>query len=275
MNRRIYLTTGEFAKLCNVKKDTLFHYDKVGVLKPEHVAENDYRYYSVEQYDVLTVILMLRELGMPLKDIKDYMEMRSPERLLTLLDAQERKIEERLKLYEYYQNALKKKASSIRKAFRSEAGSVEEEYQKREWLMISEPLSSFEEEEYAECTAKLVKKAEGADVYYDVTLGGIRLTEDLKKKDYISCTHIYFRVPEYTEGVVEKEAGRYLVTYHHGDFDTVGRAYQRMFAYAGEHRLKLGEEFYEDMIVDALGALSHKDYMMKIAVMIKEEGAVQ
>lgn len=270
MNRRIYLTTGEFAKLCNVKKDTLFHYDKIGVLKPEHVGGNDYRYYSVEQYDVLSVILMLRELGMPLGEIKEYMETRSPETLLTLLDAQQKKIEERLALYKYYQNALKKKASAIRRALAGREDRVEEEYQEREWLMLSEPLSSFEEEEYAECTAKLVKKAEGADIYYDVTLGGIRRTEALKKKDYISCTHIYFRVPAYTAGVVKKEAGSYLVTYHHGEFDTVGRAYERIFAYAGERRLKLGEEFYEDIIVDALGALSQKDYVVKIAVRIND-----
>lgn len=30
-----YLSTGEFAKLCNIKKHTLFHYDDIGLLKPE------------------------------------------------------------------------------------------------------------------------------------------------------------------------------------------------------------------------------------------------
>ncbi len=30
-----YFTTGEFAKLCKVKKQTLFHYDHIGILKPE------------------------------------------------------------------------------------------------------------------------------------------------------------------------------------------------------------------------------------------------
>ena len=29
-------TTGEFATLCGVKKQTLFHYDEIGILQPEY-----------------------------------------------------------------------------------------------------------------------------------------------------------------------------------------------------------------------------------------------
>ena len=41
-------TTGEFAKLCNTTKETLFHYDKIGILKPKFIKRNGYRYYSAE-----------------------------------------------------------------------------------------------------------------------------------------------------------------------------------------------------------------------------------
>lgn len=271
MSRKIYFTTGEFAKLCNVKKDTLFHYDRLGILKPEYVGENDYRYYSVTQYDVLSVILILRELGMSLKEIKEYMERRSPENLLQLLDAQQKKSEERIRLYKYYRNILKEKSSTIRKALESEALCVNVEYEKREWLILSEPLSSYEEEKFAECTTDLIKKAEGQDVDYDLTAGGIRLTADLMKKNYISYTHLYYRIPGHIQGAVKKEEGEYLVIYHHGDFDTIGQAYERVFDYAKEHHLRVGEEFYEDIIVDALGAFSYKEYVMRIAVRIENE----
>ena len=36
--------TAEFAALCGVKKDTLLHYDHIGLLKPQKVGENGYRY---------------------------------------------------------------------------------------------------------------------------------------------------------------------------------------------------------------------------------------
>ena len=45
-----YLTTGEFAKICGVTKHTLFHYDDIGILKPEIVKANGYRYYAIKQF---------------------------------------------------------------------------------------------------------------------------------------------------------------------------------------------------------------------------------
>ena len=43
MQQDIYMTTGEFARMMRVSKDTLFHYDKIGLLKPEIVKTNGYR----------------------------------------------------------------------------------------------------------------------------------------------------------------------------------------------------------------------------------------
>ena len=64
-----YFTTGEFAKLCGVKKQTLFHYDQIGILKPEITTSNGYRYYSVLQFDTYITIAMLKELDIPLANI--------------------------------------------------------------------------------------------------------------------------------------------------------------------------------------------------------------
>ena len=69
IKKRGYFTTGEFAKLCIVKKQTLFHYDDIGILKPEILADNGYRYYSYLQLDTFTAIAMLKELDLPLSEI--------------------------------------------------------------------------------------------------------------------------------------------------------------------------------------------------------------
>ena len=78
MNRERYLTTGEFAKIAGVTKHTLFHYDKIGLFRPEVTLENGYRYYSLTQLDEFDVIFMLRELDMPLNEISAYLARRSP-----------------------------------------------------------------------------------------------------------------------------------------------------------------------------------------------------
>ena len=72
MSRNEYLTTGEVARMMGTTKNTLFHYDQLGIFSPEARGDNDYRYYTVRQMDVLDAIIMLRELGMPLPEIKEY-----------------------------------------------------------------------------------------------------------------------------------------------------------------------------------------------------------
>lgn len=73
-NFQTHLTSGQFAKVLGISKDTLFHYDRLGILSPEFTAENGYRYYSINQIDVFKVIAILKELEMPLKEIKEYLK---------------------------------------------------------------------------------------------------------------------------------------------------------------------------------------------------------
>ena len=75
-----YFKTAEFAALCGVRKDTLLHYDHIGLLKPQWVGENGYRYYAAQQLRTYDLIAALRRLGTPLAEIRDYLTRRSPRR---------------------------------------------------------------------------------------------------------------------------------------------------------------------------------------------------
>ena len=63
-------TTGEFAKLCGTSKDTLFYYDKIGILKPEIVLENGYRRYNALQFFDFDLIRTFKRAGSSLQEIK-------------------------------------------------------------------------------------------------------------------------------------------------------------------------------------------------------------
>lgn len=64
-----YFTTGEFAKICSVSKQTLIYYDRVGIFSPDITGSNGYRYYSYTQIETFTVIAMLRDLGVHIREI--------------------------------------------------------------------------------------------------------------------------------------------------------------------------------------------------------------
>ncbi|MBR2417655.1 MAG: MerR family transcriptional regulator [Clostridia bacterium] len=62
----------EFSLLTKVSVRTLHYYDEIGLLKPDEVdRENGYRYYGEKAFEKMLEILFLRELGFPLKSIKE------------------------------------------------------------------------------------------------------------------------------------------------------------------------------------------------------------
>lgn len=68
-------TIGEVGKMMQVSANTLRYYDEIGLLRPEMVKdENQYRYYSKEQLDDISLIMELKEYGFTLKEIKKYLK---------------------------------------------------------------------------------------------------------------------------------------------------------------------------------------------------------
>src|SRR5699024_5092884 len=58
---------------------TLRHYDHIGLLPPARVGANGYRYYDTDTLVRLQRILLLRQLGLGLKEIAEVLEGRQPE----------------------------------------------------------------------------------------------------------------------------------------------------------------------------------------------------
>lgn len=67
-------TVKEISKLTGVSVRTLHHYDAIGLLKPTRVTEAGYRLYDDEALERLYLILIFRELGFALKDIRGILD---------------------------------------------------------------------------------------------------------------------------------------------------------------------------------------------------------
>lgn len=78
---------GDFSRLARVTIRTLHHYDEAGLLQPAHVDEHTgYRYYTAVQLETLQRILLLKDLGFALEEIRDLIEapLQAPEFLRKL-----------------------------------------------------------------------------------------------------------------------------------------------------------------------------------------------
>ena len=85
-------STGEFAKLLEVKKDTLLYYDKMDLFKPAGTYDNGYRYYTFEQFDQFMAIQSLRNVEIPIKELKTYFDMPNAPTLQQLAIEQQGKV---------------------------------------------------------------------------------------------------------------------------------------------------------------------------------------
>lgn len=87
---------GELSKLFNISTDTLRHYDRIDLLKPQYEERNNYRFYSIRDFFKLSRILFLKNLDIPLEEIKRYMRNKNTENLLNLLKNKEEEIDNKM-----------------------------------------------------------------------------------------------------------------------------------------------------------------------------------
>ncbi len=67
------MRSGEFARLCKTTKETLRHYERLGLLEPMIISENGYKLYSPFQIADFFLIVALQKSGCALHEIGEYM----------------------------------------------------------------------------------------------------------------------------------------------------------------------------------------------------------
>ena len=86
----------EFANFSRTTRETLRHYDRIGLLSPVSRGDNNYRYYSGGQLAVVNVIRTLQDLGMTLEEIKTLKNNLTPELANDILEQQNIKIDQKI-----------------------------------------------------------------------------------------------------------------------------------------------------------------------------------
>ncbi|MER7185550.1 MerR family transcriptional regulator [Streptomyces hyaluromycini] len=91
------LTIGEFSRVTHLSVKTLRHYHEVGLLAPADVDRGTgYRYYSLDQVPTAQVILRLRDLHMPVADVKAVLAAEDVSTRNELISAHLARLEDRL-----------------------------------------------------------------------------------------------------------------------------------------------------------------------------------
>ncbi len=265
MNQERYITTGEFAKLSGVTKHTLFYYDKIGLFSPEIKKENGYRFYSFDQLEVFEVIQILRELDMPLEEIRKYMSRRSPKRLLTLFAEEEKLIELQMKRLRNMKEWIRKKGQIIQRTLQEEPGRIQI-MEEPERYMIMVCVEQSDERGWAEAIGKLWGYCEEHKIRSEYSIGCRQASENILDGEYDVSSFCYELLDKKPKGVsyTVRKKGKYLTVCHKGHWKNLGDTYRQIVKYAEEHEIQLGTYCYEDTMFDRLVVQDETDYITRL-----------
>lgn len=70
-----YYTVNDITKITGITRRTLHYYDEIGLLKASNLSRHGYRLYDRDDFERLQIILFLKEMDLPLKDISGILQL--------------------------------------------------------------------------------------------------------------------------------------------------------------------------------------------------------
>lgn len=266
----LYFTTGEFAKILGVTKHTLFYYDEIGLLSPVITEDNKYRYYYVWQIDTFAVIKMLQKLGMPLEDIKTYMQNRSPELFYSMMEDKEAKINQEIERLKQMKKIISHERKNVAMAQSVCLDSPKIVPRPDGWLLLSD-VEDHSDRKMAKEICRHVCMWEQSKVNIRA-VGSICYQTDLEKGMFDKYSQIYTRVDKRIASLktVQYEEGRYIETFYKGYESSMRKPFQTITKFAEKHRLRTGGKWYEEFLTNELTVNGYDEYIVRILVRLEE-----
>ena len=271
-----YFTTGEFAKLCNVKKQTLFHYDNIGILKPEITGENGYRYYSAMQLDTFNTISMLKELDMPLADIREYLNSRNPGDFVTLLREQLVLADEKIAELQWLKSFIQRRINITLDGMNAQHNRIYLEERPEEYYIITEYKGSSDDRDIYPAMAKHIKYCHDNQIYSPYGIGAlVPVTEEFTSENSYNYSHLYTKIEPVDittrENVTVIPPRTYAVIVSTEGYSSLHTMYLKLLKFAEDNGYKKEEYFFEDTLLDDMSRFSYDDYVLRISLPLKKD----
>lgn len=272
MADRLY-SIGEVGKLCNVSKKTLRFYDKIDVISPDYISEeNNYRYYSKDTVLFVPVIKYYKQMGFKLEEMKTLLDN---DQFDTHAERLRDKIDE-----------LKKEREAIAIAYTSV----------NDWYNLIREAKGVIENKAVQVSVKYINTISACYMQtpfnnnYREAVINIDWTNYLEEIGHEVTGAVYLYFPKFeeklagksTEAVIFQQgandvessrtrdfAGKMMLSaYHIGSHDTIDETYERIRAWAEQFGYRLGEASIERYVVDYWTLKRTEDFVTEILVEI-------
>lgn len=261
---KTYYKINEISKLYNIGQDSLRYYEKLGILKPIR-DNNNYRRYTTTDIYRLNVIRDLRSLGFSMQTIKTYIENRSVEESLALMQKEDvvinRKIQE---LYQMKKDIIRRQAS-----LKASMHLRMEELQicilpERKCVSLKTDMK-YDDMEYQ--LIKLSKEYE-KNIY---TIGNFNTGYflNVENRNNIQPVSVFIADECLSEYEFSIPNGHYLTMYYKGERDKHYEHVKKMLAYCDEHHYLLGTHMMEFIIIDTHETKNKDEFITQLQIEVK------
>lgn len=267
---KMYLSTGEVCKLFNISKKTLFHYDSIGLFKPEKVLPNGYRYYSQYQLELFNVIYILKEMDVPLADIKDFLDNRCLDNSIEYLKYKANEIEQVIQRLNRMQQIISNKIKIIKegKSFKDE---ITIESQDEEYLVLSNSIDRNKKFYDMDNYMSLIEYCNINNMNIGYPVGSIISKENLEKNIYDEHDYYFIKVDKncLDDKILVKPKGLYVVGYSKGHYDKTPNIYSKLEEHINTNNLKIIGNSYEQILIDEVATKYINDYIIKVSIQVE------
>lgn len=265
---KAYFTVADFAKLSRTSRNTLHHYDAIGLLSPALRGENNYRYYTSGQLAVVNVIQTLQALGMSLAEIKALGDRRSPEFSDEVLAKQIDRIDRRIEDWDRAKKLILTLRKSIQSVKNVDEDAITIQYLPEESIILGDPndysRGGNDYHALGDFYDTMARKQPDLDLNYPVW--AVFSEERIKRGDWIWPDRYYFYNPG---GNDRRPAALYAIGYKRGGYGQSGDLYRRMLAFIDDSGFEICGNAYEEYPLNEICIADSSRYLMRVMIMVK------
>ncbi len=268
--QKFYLSISQFAQLTGISRKTLIHYDRIGLVKPALIQDNGYRWYTAQQVNVVSIIQALRLLNIPLEEIHQHLDGRTPASSLTLFEEQSLRIRDQIKKLERVHAMLESRIRATKTAIAPQSQGVMLLQQEAVPIVKSKAMGGYGQYLIQDNWNDLFQQLTAYGVAWGAPLGMIVPLDDfLANSLNISTCRYYTECPDDTKTPDTKPAGLYAVIRDYANSRKTQLLYDNLFAFIAKHRMCPCSDIYETYLLDELCCRSAEQYFVQIAVCVR------
>ena len=266
MSAKDLYTIQEFSQLSGVEASTLRYWDDIGLFSPiKRNPENNYRYYGLTQILALNFVTVLSELDFPLKTIAELRQSRDPERILEMLDRQEKEMDMEMQRLRLRYSIIHARRDLINKGMKAEEAEIHVANREDIEIMLWPRNVYKEDETFIDPLVAFINEVQERHINLSFPVGGyyddfetFRAGTD-KPQHFISIDPI---------GTHRMRAGEYLTGFARGYYGEMGDLPERLAAYAKENGYTMAGPVYAIYPLDEISMQNPSEYLAQVLVTV-------